>query len=257
MAKISTGWGYRLWIFLLCLPLAACGGGGGGGGGGGPADYFPFAQGNTWSFAGTIEEVDPELGTSSASFANQATISGTTPIQGLDVSIFRETNPFNGGVVEEMLLFKDAEGVVNFGNTDPLDTLTPQLVPYDLIRFPLTAGSSFQQLQLSGLNLGEDLDGDGTAETADVDSLVRLVGFEAVSVPAGNFADCARVETDTTITAILSSDGSRFPANQLLTLWLAPGVGWVQRVTVITADTPLGVFRQTVTERLSSFTLSN
>ena len=164
-------------VGLLGLFLGSCGGGGGGGSGGvpqsaevavvlgrpGPGDVenrFPFAVGNVWHFQGTTAGTGlPEV-----KFTNIVTVSGTRQVSGVEASVSSESNPGNLGIFVETFLFKDANGIANFGNSDPTDFLAAPIVPFWEGLFPLTAGGSFVQLDRKGLDFGDDLDGDGSAK---------------------------------------------------------------------------------------------
>ena len=238
---------------LLLLPLlAACGGGGDGGGSGqpkeGPGDvgnYVPLAQGSSWSFEGS----DATTGRQAIPYSNTAKISGTKSVGGVVTTVLSETNPLNEGTPVESYYTKNGRGLTLHGNNDPTDIVTAQLVPYLTLRFPLETGSTFEQINKKGLDFGQDLDGDGTNEKADLVSNVTVKGFESVTVPAGTFSNCAKVETRATVTVIASSNGARATEEATQTMWFAPGVGPVKLVVQIG--------NQIRTEELTSVTQLN
>jgi len=244
--------------FFVVFAFVACGGGGGGGskpsdevpvvlGQPGPGDadnHFPFTIGNIWNFQGT----DAGTGLPPEGFFNAVTITGAIQVAGVPATVFLESNPGNLGESKEIFLVKDASGIAVFGNFDPTDTLTQQIVPFWRLRFPLQAGESFVSLDRKGIDLGEDLDGDGISEKADLRSVVSVIGFESVSVPVGTFDDCARVEQNLTLNLILSSDGSRLTVTDLATAWFAPNDGWVKRMAI--SSFPAFDFIETVIEEL-------
>lgn len=249
--KIARGLSFPAVLLLLPL-LAACGGGGEGGGPEqpkeGPGDvgnYAPLTQGSSWSYQGT----DTTTGQPPIPYSNTATISGTKSVGGVVTTVLSETNPLNEGTPEESYYTKDSRGLTFHGNNDSTDAVTPQLVPHLTLRFPLEAGSTFEQINKKGLNLGQDLDGDGTNEKADLVSIVTVKGFENVTVPAGTFSNCAKVETRATVTVMASSNGARETEKATQTMWFAPGVGQVKLVVQIG--------NQIRTEELTSFTQLN
>ena len=210
-------------------------------------NYVPLAQGSTWSFQGTDPtRTDPTTGQPPLPYSNTATISGTKSVGGVVTTVLSETNPLNEGAPEESYYTKDGRGLTFHGNNDSTDVATPQLVPYLTLRFPFGTGSTFEEINKKGLIFGQDLDGDGKNEKIDILSIVTVLGFESVSVPAGPFPNCAKVETTNTLTAIASSNGETVSLLVTQTTWYAPGVGPVKRV--------LTVEDQTVTEELTSFT---
>lgn len=247
---------------ILTVSIFSCGGGGGGPqtdtevpvvlGQPGPGDAgnnFPFTVGNVWNFKGTsVGTGQPE-----ETFFNAVTITGTRQVQGVTATVFLESNLGNLGVSEEVFLVKDANGIANFGNSDPTDTLTPQLVPFWEFRFPFQAGKSFVSLDRRGIDFGDDLDDDGINESADLRSVVAVAGFEAVTVPVGTFSDCARLERTLTVTITLSSNRAQVIATDAGTAWFAPGVGWVKRVETTTI--PSLNLTETITEELVGFSV--
>ena len=204
-------------------------------------NYVPLAQNNTWSFQGT----DTTTGQTPITYSNTATISGTKLVGGVVTTVLSETNPLNDGA-EESYLTKDGRGLTFHGNNDLTDFVTPQLVPYLTLRFPFGTGSTFEEIKRKGLDFGQDLDGDGTNEKANLVSIVTVRGFESVLVPAGTFSNCATVETRATVTVIASSNGAKLTEEATQTMWFAPGVGPVKLVSQIGS--------QTWTEELTSFT---
>lgn len=249
---------------IVTFSLSSCGGGGGGAGPQasaevpvvlgqpGPGDagnHFPFTVGNAWNFqANRVETGQPQ-----ETFLNGVTITGTRQVNGVTATVFLESNPANLGVPEETFLVNDANGIANFGNADPTDTLTPRLVPFWELRFPLQAGASFVSLDRRGVDFGEDLDLDGVNERVDLRSDVTVVGLEAVTVPVGTFAGCARVQRTLTLTITLSEDRTTVAATEVGTAWFAPGVGWVKRVETTTIAS-LGL-TETTTEELMGFSV--
>lgn len=107
------------------------------------------------------------------------------------------------------------------------------LAPYWDLRLPLQAGSEFVQLDRRNVDLGEDIDGDGVHERADLRSVVRVVGFGTVTVPAGTFANAAHVQRRLRLTIRLTSNGQQVTATEDGDLWLARDVGWVRRTSEV------------------------
>jgi hypothetical protein len=161
------------------------------------------------------------------------TITGTKLVASVTTTVFSETNPDNSGKAQEVYRVKDATGITNRGNNDVTDFLTPQLVPYPELRFPLQPGSTFQSFNKQGLNFGRDLDGDGKNETAAINAQVNVVGFENVTVTAGTFPNTIRVETALNLVITLSMSGSTIPLTSTQTTWFASGVGPVKETNVI------------------------
>jgi alpha-tubulin suppressor-like RCC1 family protein len=216
----------------------------------GPGDignYFSFTQGNVWRFQGTKSGTGQQQ---PVNFVNTAMITGTkTFAGGLTATVFTETDPDGNGQEEEDYLLKDSRGITNHGNNDATDLLTPNLIPFREVRFPLQQGATFESVNKTGVNFG-DLTRDGKNETGDVLAQVTVAAFETVTVPAGTFANSAKIEATITSTLTLSDDGSRVTITAIQTDWLAPGVGPVKRRSQTSG---LGL-TETVTEELVKFT---
>jgi N-acetylneuraminic acid mutarotase len=195
----------------------------------GPGDvgnFAPYTQGNTWLYEGT-EHI---AGQPPINYTNTATISGTMMVGGVLTTIFNETNSLNTGGPDENYYTKDSRGLTYHGSNDLSDVLDPQLVPYLETRFPFGTGSTYEELNKTGLNFGEDLDGDLINETLDLVSTVTVKGFESVAVPAGTYSNSAKVERQIAFTVTRSSDGQVVSLPTTHTSWWAPGVGLVQQV---------------------------
>ena len=195
----------------------------------GPGDagnFVPFAQGNIWVYQGT----EQSGGQSPIAYSNTATLSGTKLVGGILTTVLSESNPLNIGGPQDEYYSQNSRGMTYHGSSDATDVLNPQLIPYLTLRFPFGTGSTFDEINKKGLNFGEDLDGDFINEKLDLVSTVTVKGFETVTVPAGTFPNCAKVETVQTFSVILSRNGQRVTVQGAQTIWWAPGVGAVKRV---------------------------
>jgi hypothetical protein len=214
----------------------------------GPGDignYVPLTQGNFWRYQGTKSDT----GQQTLNYENTVTVNGTKVIGTVTTTVLTESNPDGAVDAQEEYLFKDSLGLNEYGNNDTTDTLTPRLVPFPLLHFPLAPGSSFTQLNKSGVDYGQDRDGDGRNESVAINSQVSVIGMENVTVPVGSFTNVMKVQTVITITLTYSSDGSKATATETDTQWLASGVGPVRNTTVTQGQ---GI-TETITEELASY----
>ena len=215
----------------------------------GPGDvgnHISFTQGNQLQFQGT----ETQTGTSTVSFENSVKITGTKVIAGVTTTIFSESNPDNSGTATDEYRVKDTTGISNRGNNDVTDFLTPQLVPFTELRFPLQPGTAFQPFNKQGLNFG-DADKDGKNDTAAINAQVKVVGFENVTVTAGTFPNTVRVETTVNLAVTLSSDKSTISVTETQTRWFASGVGPVKQTSVTQSQ---GI-TDTIVEELVSYSV--
>jgi hypothetical protein len=194
----------------------------------GPGDvgnYFPYAQGNVWNF----QRTHTESGQVTSMLQHTVTVNGTILIGGITAVKFLSESDANAS--GEEYLTNDSTGITFHGNSSP-DSVTTQLVPYKILRFPLQTGASFQALHKTGINVSEDFDRDGKNETVDVTSDVTVVSFGPATVPAGSFMNAAQIKSVRNITVVLSASGTRITGSSTLTFWLAPGIGPIKRQVV-------------------------
>lgn len=181
-------------------------------------NYFPFAQGNAWNYHGTRSQSDMP----SENYVNTVNINGTAVIYGNVSTIFTSSDSGGDHTSLDEYLVKDMSHLVNMGNDSRDDRITPALVPYTMLHFPLHMNSKFQQVNLNNLSL--DVDGNGSMETVNVSSTVSVIGFEDITVKAGSFVNSAKIQTKT---ALSTTNGITISGTEIL--WLAPGVGVVKK----------------------------
>jgi hypothetical protein len=212
---------------------------------GDPQGYFPLNQGNTWG----MQVTGTENGYPTQNYADTYAITGTKSVSGATAVIYKESNPYNSGTAIEDYPLKSSNGVLLLGYNDPSDPLTSQLVPYYMYNFALQPGSSYVAVNKAGLDFGEDIDWDGKNETAAMSVLVTMKGFEPVTVPDGTYSNCAKIETNTTLTVTLSSVNKKITVTGIQTEWFAPGVGPVKSIITTTGDN----YSSTQTEELAGY----
>ena len=188
--------------------------------------YFPDMIGSRWRYRGRVEEWPLQKISAAKGYVNISTVSGTQTVKGVAVTVFHDSNPGNHGPTDSYYR-RDAVGVVYYGSS-PGTPVERQIVPYQIVRFPIDIPSSFQQFDRKGIDFGNDVDGDGTQEKADVDASVTVVGTEPVSVPAGSYSDAIRMEARMSLRIHLSKSKRSVVSTDVLTAWFARGVGLVK-----------------------------
>ena len=189
--------------------------------------YFPDQTGNEWKYQGRIAEgIVNQI--EDKTFVNVSKVTGTEKKDGVMVTAFHDTNPGDQGPTDSYYL-RDVAGIRYYGSK-PGTILERQLIPYQIVRFPLEVPSSFHQLDRNNLNMGLDLDRDGQAETVDVRATVSIQGQEAVTVPVGTYEKAVRMEAHMNLLVHLSGDGTRISGFDTMTLWLVKGVGLVKYI---------------------------
>lgn len=189
--------------------------------------YFPDQTGNEWRYRGRVTKGTVNQ-IAETTFVNVSTVTGRTRKDGVLVTVIHDTNPGDQGPTDGYYL-RDAAGIRYYGSK-PGTKLERQLIPYQIVRFPLELPSSFQQLDRTNLNLGLDIDHDGLAETVDVQSTVTVHGEEPVTVPFGTYDRAIRLESRMNLLVHVSRDGTRVQGFDTMTVWLVKGVGLVKYV---------------------------
>jgi hypothetical protein len=188
--------------------------------------YFPDTIGSRWRYRGHITELPLQKIAETKGYINVSSVTGTQTIKGVSVMVFHDSNPGNHGPTDSYYR-RDAAGVVYYGSK-PGTPVERQVVPYQIVRFPITMPSSFQQFDRKGINFGTDVDGDGTEEKADVEASVTVNGRESVTVPAGSYSNAIRMEARMSLRIHLSKSKRSVVSTDLLTAWFARGVGLVK-----------------------------
>ncbi|MEE8241017.1 MAG: hypothetical protein V3R16_07100 [Nitrospirales bacterium] len=193
------------------------------------AAFFPDTTGNRWEYAGQVIEGPVQaIKNKKETFLNVSSVTGAENVDGVDVVVFHDSNPGNHGP-HDSYYRRDAAGIVYYG-ASPGTPLERQVTPYQVLVFPLSIPSSFQQFDRKGLDFGSDLDGDGVNDTTDLSARVFVTALEPVTVPAGTYEDALRVEARMTIVFHLSKSKEMVIGRDSMTAWFARGVGLVKYV---------------------------
>jgi len=195
-------------------------------------EYFPDQQGNEWRYRGRMIE-GGMVEIAEKQFSNVSTVIGEEVREGITMTVFHDTNPGDQGPSDSYYR-RDAAGIRYYGSK-PGTVLEKQLVPYQIIRFPIEIPSSFQQLNRRDVDLGLDLDRDGQTERVDVQAVVTIVGREDVTVPLGTFPESIRLEARMTMDVHLSHLKETVRGTDTMTAWFGRGIGllkYVERQTI-------------------------
>ncbi len=197
-------------------------------------EFFPDQIGNEWVYRGRMTEGGMvQISEKNTQFTNVSKVMGTETQDGVGVTVFHDTNPGNQGPSDSYYR-RDAAGIRYYGSK-PGTTLERQLVPYQIVRFPLDIPSSFEQFNRHGLELGMDIDRDGESDKVDIVATSSAQTQESVRVPAGVYADAIRLEAKMTMQVHLSESGKTIQGTDTMTVWFARGVGllkYVERQTI-------------------------
>jgi len=217
-------------------------------------EYFPDEIGSQWRYRGRSRTDEVER-IADGTFVNEVSAIGTTNIKGATATIFRETNQGNKGPTDGFFR-RDQAGITYYGS-HPTTPFEQQLIPYQVLRFPLVRDGVFRQLEKKGVDMQVDLDGDGHPERADVVAEVRVLAQTPVTVPAGTFPDALQMEAAMTIVMTLTKSRRVVTSRDRITSWFARGVGLVKYMEEIDAPPVLETRGEIthVSEELESYTL--
>jgi hypothetical protein len=227
---------------IAMVVLVACGGGGGGGSTSppsGPAtpdgtadggasfttDYVPLNTGDRrlWSLSSSATPGASSL--VPAGYAAEA-IGGRSVAAGLPAYEVRDETG------DRVYWSKSDNALVEIPGPDG-DPIGRAVGAFDVLRFGLRQG---EQVRLVDREVDVDVDGDRLSDRIRLIADFRVVGFGAVSVPAGPFVESAQVRTEATLNGTLAS-GGRFSTTVTLDQWFVQGIGMVRSVTVTDGGT--------------------
>lgn len=191
------------------------------------SDYFPDTVGSHWEYRGQITE-GPLQTIEHKFFTNVSSVTGTRTLRGMTVTVFHDTNPGNHGPSDSFYR-RDAVGIVYHGS-EPGTPLEKQLIPYQIVRFPMKVSSTIQQFDKKDLDFGTDMDRDGVNEKVDTKGTSTVMGLESVTVPAGTFKDAVKVEARMYMKIQLTGRNRMVNGTDVMTAWFAKGVGLVKYV---------------------------
>jgi hypothetical protein len=183
MLKKMIGLGLLLGVvFMVGCATVSSGGSGG-------SNYFPSTNGYSWNYE-TFYTSSSSWSVTSYVSTSEFTFDGTTTVDSTTVQIFRSTYISQYGVsTSETLFLVNDQGAFMYG---PLQSPTTEAVTF--LQFPLSVGAQWMAY----------------------DATVEVVAKETVTVPAGTFNDCYKIDmvpNDPTYTSYL---------------WFGPNVGIVK-----------------------------
>ena len=216
----------------------------------GPGDvgnFFPYEVGNTWMFQGT-ETLEGEAPTP---YANGVRV---TDVDAFGLFAVEESNGLDIGEAVREFFEKTSAALVYHGGDDPEDPVAA-VAPFDEVHFPLRTGAVIKQYDEEDVSI-EDLDDDGRNERVDLEGRRKHIGYESVSVPAGDFDDCALLETKIEATVRLSR-GGRARVKTTVHEWFAPGMGLVKSETELCVSVSGDTECDEYTEEVDAYQVGN
>lgn len=238
----------RIVAVLLPVLLTACGGGGGGGvpptptptitgsvfaPTSGPGDtqlYFPLGAGDQWFYNATTN--DPTA--SAPTGFSVVSVNGSHTVKNVSATIVTAASPIgtSTGTIDNYY-YASPGGITYLGNNDTTDGITPLIIPYPQLFFPVNTG---QVAGIVGTNLSLGNDTQGNPITGNLNYTIANADFESVTVPAGIFPNALKQVTSTSVSGTDSLTHQTVTITGTDTIWLVPGIGTVKEVTVINSN---------------------
>jgi len=188
-------------------------------------DFYPFRQSNFWQYQVSTTSTFQ----SPFSYQTTMTVMGQepAPVHGVNAVVIKDSNDEGENREEKTYIVKGVDGITSYGNNDPDDAIERALSPYPVVHFPLGGGNAYALAERSGLDWGDDVDGDNRNESFKATLLQTVLGIETVIVPAGTFVSCLKLERKSIFTVNFTAGGSAI-LTQTDTTWLAPGLGQIK-----------------------------
>jgi len=238
----------RIVAVLLPALLAACGGGGGGGvqqpptpsitgsvfaPTSGPGDtqvYFPIGAGDQWFYNATTN--DPKA--SAPTGFNVVSVNGSHTVKNVSATVLTTASAIgtSTGTLDNYY-YASPGGITYLGNNDATDGITPLIIPYPQLLFPVNTG---QIASIVGTNLSLGNDAQGNPITGNLNYTIANADLESVTVPAGIFPNALKQVTSTSVSGTDSVTHQTVTLTGTDTIWLVPGIGTIKEVTVINSS---------------------
>ena len=178
------------------------------------AEYFPLGNNDQWVYR-TAEGGQLKF-----------KVTGRERIGDVDTSIVAHNVP--GFAPFEQVNFAATTRALRQVPGVTTNPVLQALGPLDVMRFPLTPGERFVQIDRT-IDSGVDIDGDGRNDMLTVRSVVTMVGFELLTqVDAGLFPRTAHLRTQIEQTLVASATATRTALTGTIDDWYAPGVGLIR-----------------------------
>ncbi len=207
--------------------------------------YVPYSAGNKWFYNATTN--DPTAPASSSFIASF--INGTKSVLGVTATALTQQDTSTPGASLDSYYYLSLGGLSYVGNNDTTDLITPQIVPYAQLLFPVQTG---RVSSVTGTNLPFGYDGIGNPITLNITQTIDNVAIEAVSVSAGSFSNAMKQVSTISGTARDAALGQSIAISGTATDWLVPGVGLVKQ----TSSTTVGTTRIDTSQEMRGYTVN-
>src|SRR6185437_8408487 len=158
-------------------------------------------------------------------------VNGSHTVKNVSATVVTTASPIgtSTGAIDNYY-YASPGGITYLGNNDATDGITPLIIPYPQLLFPVNTG---QVASIVGTNLSLGNDTQGNPITGNLNYTIANTDFESVTVPAGIFPNALKQVTSTSVNGTDSLTHQTVTVTGTDTIWLVPGIGTVKEVTVI------------------------
>lgn len=223
------------------LVLAACSGGGGGSGpavsgkswapANGPGDvnhYLPCDPGDRWS----LNSVASATGTESQRSVQTIEALAPQSVMGVSAAVLANTSSAGGSMLRSYYHLSGG-GVTYLGDDDTSDLVTPRLVPYPCLLFPVEVGL-VSRVHAARLPFGSDELGNPLL--LETTQTIQNLQFDTLPTFAGTFTGVLRQVTSIDGLVSDAALGIEVPFTSSSTRWFAAGAGLVRQEDTLEMD---------------------
>lgn len=179
----------------------------------GGTEYFPLGLGNQWVYRTADEGL------------LKFRVTARERVDEIDTTVVSHNVP-GYPAYEQVRFALDGRALRQVPGADAGAVLRA-LGPLDVMRFPLTPGERFVQVDRT-VDSGVDVDGDGRTDALSIRSEVTMLGFTLARVDTALFPRTAHLRTQIVQSIVGSSSGVTSTLTATLDDWYAPGVGLVR-----------------------------
>jgi hypothetical protein len=161
-------------------------------------------------------------------------VNGSHTVKNVSATVLTTASPIgtSSGTIDNYY-YASPGGITYLGNNDAKDGVTPLIIPYPQLLFPVNTG---QVASIAGTNLSLGKNTQGNPITGNLNDTIANADFEPVTVPAGIFPNALKQVTSTSVTGTDSLTHQTVTVTGTDTIWLVPGIGTVKEVTVINSS---------------------
>lgn len=201
--------------------------------------YFPIVEGRTMVYQNRIKEMETWESSHEMGFEGVSAEVFTSVFRYAELDI--EGNPISEDMIELKIAWQcTEEGMLqqefifgNFGPVDDMVEISYETIEFNGVTFPseenFVEGATWEANYVVSMSTTVD----GTIVTSEIEirQVNTVVGFEAVSVPYGDFPEALRVDSTSELMMTASADGGSYTIDSSsdMSAWYVKEIGMVKQ----------------------------